>query len=329
MEKRFVRIAEMSFSNDPDCPLIIEEVGLWRDNENDVLFFSPKIKNEYGQSVLKLTVGYTANNSEGTVIEEEKGYVIDDITEEDGCFGEDLPITLQKAEAVSGHFFIEEAAFANGYIWAQKEEKKEEEAEDDGEVTMVKTLGGFGPEGATFRKIPLSAIIAQRTTTQFVTTIIAVIMCVLSLANCIAFVRQSDEVITDQLIELLAEAEMAEAESDAEAKEFIQRNHLVDLSRKLYIGVSVLMGITILFKLYMVFFLRETKTHLKSTVVKDETLTEVVKRMNVLSIVQLVLSILCNFNFFGIFASISGLSVASLHRRIMKTKNREKAIITK
>ncbi len=315
----------MSFHNVPDCPLLIEEVGLWRDNENDVLFLSPKIKNEYGQSVLKLTIGYVASDASGKVIEEEEGYVIDDIAEENGCFGQDLPITLQNAEAASGKFHIEEVTFADGYIWAPGKEKKDEDAEEDAEVTMVKTLGGFGPEGATFRKIPLSAIIAQRTTTQLVTTIIAVVMCVLSLANCIAFVRQSDEKITDQLIELMADAEFEQAETDKDAKEFIERNQLVDVSRQLYIGVSVLMGITILFKLYMVFFLRETKTQLKSTVIKDETLTEVVKRMNTLSIVQLVLSILCNFNFFGIFAGISGLSVASLHRRIMKTKNREKA----
>ncbi len=325
MEKRFTRIGAMSFYNVPECPLSIEEVGIWRDNENDVLFLSPKIKNEYNQPVSKLTIGYAANNAEGKVIEEEKGYVIDDIVEEDGYFGDDLPITLQQNDVASGRFYLEEVTFADGYIWAPEEDKKEEDTEEDAEVTMVKTLGGFGPEGATFRKIPLAAIIAQRTTTQFITTIIAVIVCVISLANCIAFVRQSDDTITDQLIELMAEAEFEEAKTDKDAEAYIERNHLVALSRKLYIGVSVLMGITILFKLYMVFFLRETKAHLKSTIVKDETLTEVVKRMNILSIIQLVLSVLCNFNFFGIFAGISGLSVASLHRRIMKTKNREKA----
>ena len=325
MEKRFTRIGAMSFHNVPECPISIEEVGLWRDHENDVLFLSPKMKNEYPQTVSKLIIGYTANDVAGTVIEEEKGYVIDDIVEEDGCFGQDLPITLQQNEVASGRFYLEEVTFADGYIWAPEEEKKEDEPEEDAEVTMVKTLGGFGPEGATFRKIPLSAIIAQRTTTQFITTIIAVIVCVLSLANCIAFVRQSDEKITDQLVELMAEAEFEEAKTDKDAEAFIERNHLVSLSRKLYIGVSVLMGITILFKLYMVFFLRETKTHLKSAIVKDEVLTVVVKRMNFLSIIQLVLSVLCNFNFFGIFAGISGLSVASLHRRIMKTKNKERA----
>lgn len=327
MEKRFIEVGTMQPHCDEQCPLVVEQVLIFKDTENDVWFLTPKIKNEYESAVLALTVGYEAVDAEQTVIEKENGYVIDDVDitqDAEGYFGEDLPITLEKTDVAGGRFFIEEIHFADGYVWsAEKDETEEEEEKEPEDVTMVKTISGFGPDGATFRKIPLSLIVAQRMGTQFITTILALALCVWSLANTIGFIRQSDEALTDAICDVLLESGMQDIETVEDAKKFTADNDLVSIMRYVYIAAAVLVGSSILYSVYLVYYLKETRKYLKKTPVTDTVLTAIIKRLKLLSIIQIVLCIVCELNFLGMIAGISGLSVASLHRRIMKSKKQK------
>ena len=112
MEKRFIEVGTMQAQRDEQCPLLVEKVLIIKDSENDVWFLTPHIKNEYESAVSMMTVGYVAYDENQTVIEKESGYVIDEIEQdEEGHFGEDLPITLEKVGVCDGRFFIEEVVF--------------------------------------------------------------------------------------------------------------------------------------------------------------------------------------------------------------------------
>ena len=320
MEKRFTKIGTLECSVSDDCPIHADEIGLWQDAEHDVVFMVPKLQNRHSAAVQSMLIGYEAHDARADVVEKESGYRIDDISQDGEFFGEDIPITLQENNAVGGKFVIEMVTFADGRIWRMQTERVEESGSDPDEVTMVQTIGGFGPEGMIYRKVPLSAIISQRMTTQFVTTIIAIVFCVFTLANCIGFIRQNNETITDQLSEMLLESKLDDIETTEAAEKFITDNRLVDIARYTYfMTASILVG-TLLFTVYIIFYLKETKKLLRSQVIKDAALNDIIKRLRVISIIELILYAACNFNIFGIFAGISGISVTVLHGRIMKNK---------
>lgn len=323
MEKRFIRIGTFLNATEDQCPVTAQEITLWKDTEHDVLFLVPKLKNEYENgAVTALTVGYIAKGSRE---ENESDYRIE-ITEgaESGAiFGEDQVITLESSDCTSGSFYIEKIEFSNGEIWQKNAEETEKE-EETPNVTMVKTIGGFGPEGPLFRKVPLSMILSQRMTTQFVTTIIAVIGCVWNLVKCILALRMSNEALVESLAKIVVDYEFFGAKTVEDAVRILTENGTAGQIRSMYWITTVLFALTILFLVYAVFYFSENRRKLRRSIVTDDVLSLVVKKVKTLSIVELVLCCLCNFNFFGIFAGISGLSLASLHKRIMKNKkNRE------
>ena len=318
MEKRFIKIGTFENGTEKDCPVAVEEVALWRDAEHDVMFLVPKLKNEYeGGAVKALTLGYIA---EGSKEETESGYRIEiaDGGESGAIFGEDQVITLELADCKTGCFFIEKIEFANGEVWQEKREE-EEEKETPG-VTMVKTIGGFGPEGPLFRKVPLSMIIAQRMTTQFITTIIAVIGCVWNLVKCIVCLRMSDKALIELISQTVVDYKLWGVETVEDAIRTITDNGTVGQIRLMYWITAALFAVTILLLVYIVFYFSENRRRLRKSMVTDTVLAQVVKKIKILSIVELVMCGVCNFNFFGVFAGISGLTVASLHKRIMKNK---------
>lgn len=319
MEKRFIRIGTFENTTDTRCPVTVEEISLWRDTEHDVLFLVPKLKNEYEEgAVTALTLGYIAK---GKTNEAESDYRIE-ITEGGQygkVFGEDQVITLESTECEGGSFFIEGVEFSNGEVWRQTKEESKNEEETPG-VTMVKTIGGFGPEGPLFRKVPLSAIISQRMTTQLVTSIIAVIGCVWNLVKCILALRMSDKVLVENIAKAMVDYEFFGAKTLDDAVRILTENGTADQIRLMYWGSAVLFAGTILFLVYTVFYFSENRRRLRTSIVTDDVLALVVKKIKLLSIIELVLCCLCNFNFFGIFAGISGLSLASLHKRVMKSK---------
>ena len=319
MEKRFIRIGAFENATEGQCPVTAEEISLWRDAEHDVLFLVPKLKNEYEKgAVTSLTVGYVARGSKE---ESESDYRIE-ITEggEFGAiFGEDQVITLESAECDSGYFYIEKVEFSDGEIWQESKEEAEKE-EETPDVTMVKTIGGFGPEGPLLRKVPLSKIIAQRMTTQFVTTIIAVIGCVWNMVKCILALRMSNEALVESLAKIVVEYEFFGAKTVDDAVRILTENGTAGQIRTMYWLTAILFGATILFLVYTVHYFSENRRRLRTSIVTDSSLAVVVKKIKTLSIAELVLCCLCNFNFFGIFAGISGLSLASLHKRVMKSK---------
>ena len=334
MEKRFQKVGVMLPKQEENCPLHVKEVSLWLDSENDVLFMSPVIENGYGAALTEFSIGYEATDKDGNVVEKESAYRIDecDGLEQGSVFGEDMPITLQEQNVTGGTFYIEEAIFTDGYIW-QIETVKTEYAEENPDVTTVETIGGFSPEGAIFRRVPLSKIIAQRLTTQFVTTVIAIVLCVFSLSQNIGIVMKSDEDMTDLLVssrevtDLLLSAFDDDVEnlSDEEYRASIEEHGIVSLTRVAYIVTAVMIGSSILYSLYMTFYLRETRKHLRENIVTDNVLARTVKRLKVLSIIELVVCVVCSFNIFGLIAGITGISTASLHKRVMKKKKAQKA----
>ncbi|MBE6639405.1 MAG: hypothetical protein E7616_08160 [Ruminococcaceae bacterium] len=316
MEKRFQKIGEINVQLPDGCPLAVHEVSLWRDNKENMLFMIPTMKNEYSAAILKISVGYEVKNEKGSVIEREKGYILDDIGNTEDEFGRDLPITLRSENAVSGQFHIEEITFEDGYIW--KNEESEAQEEETPNVTMVKTIGGFGPEGPTFRKIPLSVLIGQRMGTQLIATVIAVVMCVFSLVDNIGILRQEKESLQETLVEGIVEyQEMTEEE----AIDFIVENELVKYVRGVMLAMAIMLGSTMLFMLFLTFYLSETRRSLRTAPIVDDKLAVIIRRIKLFSIVQLVLCVLFSFNFFGIFSGISGLSAASLHKKIMRSKH--------
>ena len=333
MEKRFQQIGIMSARQEKDCPLFIKEVTLWLDSENDILFMSPVIENGYGAALTEFTIGYEAVDKDGNVVEKESAYRIDECEgiEAGALFGEDMPITLQEQNVAGGTFYIEEASFVDGYIWQSgvTESTDCEDAKEDPNVTTVQTIGGFGPEGAIFKRVPLSKIIAQRMTTQFVTTVIAIVLCVFSLSQNIGIAKKSDKEMVDLLVssrevtDLLLSAFEGDSVSnmdDAEYRASIEKHGIAALTRNVYIVTAVLIGASILYSLYMTFYLRETRKHLRENKVTDHVLSKTVKRLKVLSIIELVVCVAFSFNIFGLVAGITGISTASLHKRVMKKK---------
>lgn len=334
MDKRFQKIGMMLPDPVSDCPLEIKDVSLWSDTENGVLFISPTFVNGYAADLREFSIGYEATDAEGNVVETEHAYRIDDFDKiaQGEEFGDDMPITLQEENVVSGRFYIEEAIFADGYIWQNENvtsERLDEKTEENPDVTTVQTIGGFGPEGPLFRRVPLSKVIAQRLTSQFVTTVIAIVLCVFTLSQNIAVAMKSDKEMVDMLVsskevtDLLItafEGESAGEKSDEEFRQYIEQKGLADTARQIYIVTSVLLGISILYSVYMSFYLRETRKHLRENTVTDKVLGTKVKKLKKLSIIELVICFVCSFNIFGLFAGISGISTASLHKKVMKKK---------
>lgn len=335
MEKRFQQIGIMTARQEKDCPLFIKEANLWLDHENDILFISPLIENGYGAALTEFTIGYEAVDKDGNVVERESAYRIDecDGIEAGALFGEDMPITLQEQNVAGGEFYIEEAIFADGYIWQTETlaygKKQTNGEEENPDVTTVETIGGFGPEGAIFKRVPLSKIIAQRLTSQFITTVIAIVLCVISLSQYISVAMKSNKEMVDMLVsskeitDILITAfdgEQTEGLSEEEYRQNIEKNGIAALARKVYIFAAVLIGASILYSVYMTFYLRETRKNLRENTVTDNALARTVKRLKVLSIIELVVCVVCSFNIFGLVAGISGISTASLHKRVMKKK---------
>ena len=333
MEKRFQQIGMMTLPREDACPLHVKEVSLWMDTENNVLFMSPVIENCYTAAVTEFSIGYEATDKDGNVVEQESAYRIDecDGMEPGAVFGDDMPITLQEQNVTGGEFYIEEVIFADGYIWQSEEgqsEAKEQEKEDPN-VTTVETIGGFGPEGAIFKKVPLSKIIAQRLTSQFVTTVIAIILCVISLSQNIGIAMKSESEMVDLLVssEEMTDLMISAFDStdtknmtDAEYREHLVEHGIAEFARRIYITFSILLSISILYSVYLTFYLRETRKHLRENVVTDNVLAGTVKRLKTLSIIELVVCVVCSFNIFGLVAGITGISTASLHKRVMKKK---------
>ncbi len=323
MEKRFVKRGVFENATGQGCPVLAEEITLWQDTEHDVLFLVPKLKNEYdGGAVTVLTVGYSAEGKSGTEDEHESGYRIEisQGAETGMVFGQDQVITLSLTDCVDGCFFIEKAEFSDGHVWEEEKDESSEKEEDTPNVTMVKTIGGFGPEGPLFRKVPLSMIVAQRMSTQFITTIIAVIGCIWNLVKYILLLRMSDTALIEKLAESVLSYGLFGAETTDEAISAVTDMVSIDQVRLGYVLTAVLFAVTILFLVYTVFYFSENRRKLRKSVVTDTALAQVVKKIKIISIVELVLCGICNFNFFGVFAGISGLSVTSLHKRIMKSK---------
>ena len=333
MEKRFQQIGMMALSREKDCPLYVKEVSLWIDTENDVLFMSPVIENGYSAAVTEFSIGYEATDRNGKVVEKESAYRIDDCDgmEPGAVFGEDMPITLQEQSVTGGEFYIEEVVFADGYIWQAEtvHGSSKEQVEEDPNVTTVETIGGFGPEGAIFKRVPLSKIIAQRLTSQFVTTVIAIVLCVISLSQNIGIAMKSENEMVDLLVssEEMTDLMISAFDStdtkdmtEAEYRDHIVKSGVAEFARRIYITFSILLGISILYSVYLTFYLRETRKHLRENVVTDNVLAGTVKRLKTLSIIELVVCIVCSFNLFGLIAGITGISTASLHKRVMKKK---------
>jgi|GEM_PF-1995690 len=341
MDKRFQKIGVMTPEIPPDCPVQVKEISLWLDTENSVLFMSPVMVNRYSDTLRELIIGYEGTDKNGNTVEIEHGYRIDDMEEvlSEQVFGEDMPITLQEENVVGGSFFIEEVTFADGYIWQCEKASSETNTEaEDPNVTTIDTIGGFGPEGVIFRKIPLSKVIAQRLTAQFVTTVIAIVMCVITLSQNIGIAMKSDKEMLDLLMssrevtDILVSALEGEEPSDLNEQEYrdnLEKNGIAPMVRRFYVIAAVLLGASILYFVYLSFYLRETRKDLRENTVNDMTLKGIVKKLKTLSIIELVLCIVCAFSLFGAFAGFSGISTASMHKRIMKAKNNKQAEITK
>ena len=54
MEKRFQQIGTMQAEMASDCPLKAEEIALWLDAENEVLFLTPKMRRLYMMRLLPM-----------------------------------------------------------------------------------------------------------------------------------------------------------------------------------------------------------------------------------------------------------------------------------